>query len=108
MERLETLQSINKPKKDVKEASSKPKDAGKNKKVTTYHLKRFCKAYKDAGKPHRVYSSHDTNKCRGQGKWLFNGNPNLNGEFKKQMQKMMAATVRKELKGKRENDSESE
>ena len=59
------LQSINKQKKDIKEASNKPKDAGKNKKVTTYNLKRFYKAYKDAGKPHRVYSSHNTNKCQG-------------------------------------------
>ena len=111
IERLETLQSLGETKGEIKKSDRKGYGKnGKNgkPKKDAQPNKRLCEACKEAGKPYRVHSSHNTNQCRGQGRNLRNNNPNLNKEFKKQISKMMASAVRKELKRKRQNESDEE
>jgi len=85
MECLEILQSIGKPKGKLKSKENSNKAIFKHgkPKEDANHKKHYYKAYKEAGKPYRMYSSHNTNQCCRQGCNLRNNNPNLNKDFKK-------------------------
>ena len=84
------------PKKDPKLSQEGPgKSKERKSKKESHNKKKFSKACKEAGRSHYICTSHNAHKYCGQGRKLQDGNPAINRDSKKQMQKMIAATVRK-------------